>query len=1131
LKQHPTSPEASPLNAASPSNDDLERLSTAKILARQPLPVLPPVPPVTRLPVMELSPEVFERLVLEYVWSVEAARDVYVYGRRGQKQYGLDIVGQDRDRNRFVYQVRRIATPTPSGIRAAVVDYAGPPCQDGTPSPSRRFNASRFVLAVAASIHDDTALVDETTALQDEYRNDLNIQVIGVEDLSVKLRDAVGIVAAFFGRDWARAFCGAEPPQIPPGQATGYGLLEGPLAELDLEAAATHAQQVRDTDPGVAAEVHRAIADQLETSGYPGHAEHYRHRAAEDMRRAGDSDGAFDLFWQLGLDGLLRGYTQTRVPELRSRTLALDDIRRAKLAVLRAAYDWYWQGSNLTATVPALRTLLEAGDPHALTLTTIVAEQAVVDGLYATDPPTPMVGPEDPPDNLAELTTELVSLGHAALSSPAAAASREWRARLRCALADATLERSRRAGEPASVDATYGPIVSDATAGRIPTGPAAMVHARAGRAHAAAGEPGQAIESWRRAVMAALPDFGGDAREAFMSMTQVVNSQGVWLIPDLGTISQAVPNRRTFLEAGYDPSTEALDNLRSGREASAFVGARRCVWETRLSGHLHSEKWARGLFADIMKATGRPQPELDNRIAAGEGKKAAAAAAALSHWHDLTEQLYHGSPWTVAAAAQALAGEADLVPDDEAGRIIGRLVSLSAGAATAPAIAGQPSREAFSALAAFAHRIESEQVDELVELIRPHMEQQTRLTAPAIAIVRGLYRTIPQRREQLAALIAAALDHLDRQPAWAAVRALREPDDPLEMIARDRAAAGDAEAIDALAQWQIDSPEVRAAARRAAAWLLRTPVGHPRHSWSSGGSLTTLAAIKVAVLIASGDQNDDLSPAALAAPASDQPTDESDPPDDAAIKAAGPVVPLAIGVTDKLLDMAADHHDMAISRVDAVEALAVLADVQPGSTSLNIARRLMTLAHDPRFGPQDDAELYGNDPLRGMRMNLGGRNLPSRALLTAAHAYQSAVAHDPTLADTDLAADIQQCGVSMLGSDDSADAENGARALAVLSKLIPLDPRRLADHQLGEVRAIAIHGWAAADGDPAELPAQLANDRDAQVRRRVAQFADTILTVLGPATADDIIEQLRADRAWSVRHRLAQAMSSVGGDN
>ena len=101
-----------------------------------------------------------------------------------------------------------------------------------------------------------------------------------------------------------------------------------------------------------------------------------------------------------------------------------------------------------------------------------------------------------------------------------------------------------------------------------------MVHARACRAHAAADEPDQAIDSWRRAVIAALPDFGGDAREAFQSLTQVVDSQGRWFVPDLERISQAVPNRRTFLGAAYDPAVVALDDLRGGRAQSAFRNAR-----------------------------------------------------------------------------------------------------------------------------------------------------------------------------------------------------------------------------------------------------------------------------------------------------------------------------------------------------------------------------------------------------------------------------------------------------------------------------------------------------------------------------------------------------------------------------
>jgi hypothetical protein len=1110
---------------------DLDRLNPAEILARQPGQVSPPVPPATRLPMLELSPEVFERLVLEYVWSVEAARDVHVYGRRGQKQHGLDIVGQDRERRRFVYQVRRLKAITPSAIRAAVVAYAGPPrgTHAGGIPTARRFDAARFVLATAASIHDDTALVDEIAALQDEYRDDLDVQVVGIEHLSVKLRDAAAIVAAFFGRDWARAFCGVEPPEPPPGQATGFGLLEGPLAALNLEATAAHAEGLRETQPAVAAEAHRAIADQLQASGYPGHAEIFRHRAGQDLLRADDPDGGFDLFWQLGFDGLLRGDTHARLPELANWTLPPPDgVRQAKLTVLRAALNWYGQGSDLPATVPALRALLDADDPHALALITIVTEQALVDGLYATDPPTPMIGPATPQANLAELAAELLVLARRALDSPATS-ERDWRARLRCALADAALERCRHAREPAPLDQQYGQLIADTTAGRIPPGPAAVVHARAGRAHAAAGEPDHAIDSWRRAVIAALPDFGGDAREAFQSLTQVVDSHGRWFVPDLERISQAVPNRRMFLGAAYDPAVVALDDLRGGRAQSAFRNARRCVWEARLSGHLYDEGWALTVFADVMKATDRPAPELAIRVAAGDGKNAAAVATTISDWVDLRDELHYGPPWVVAAAAQALAAEADLVPDDVLDLIVGRLLDLAATAATAPLIARQPSREAFQALAAFADRIDPHRFDQVTQLAGPHLERETSLTEPAITIVRGLYGRVPERRDHLTGLLKAAVGQPNPIHAWEAMRVLRQPGDALEAIARERAVTGDADALDVLARWQLHTPEVRAGARRSAAVLLRTPVGHQRNSWDFGGSFATLTAMKVAVLVGGGDRDDDLPPTALAVSPSGT-AEDSAHPDDAAVMASGAVQPLAAAVLDKLLDLAADRYDMAVERVDAVQALDILIPVLPGATMLHVARRLMVLAHDPAFGFQDDAEIHGRDPLRGLRMDLGGRNLASRALYTAVQAYRRAVTGDPALADAELATDMLLLGETTLRSDDDAEATTAGGGLAVLCGLAPVDLHRLAAHRVASVRAAAIHGWAAAEGQPPGLPAQLAADPSASVRSRVAQFASTVLTHLGPAAAEPSLELLRADRAWSVRCHLTRSLATLTRD-
>ncbi len=90
---------------------------------------------------------------------------------------------------------------------------------------------------------------------------------------------------------------------------------------------------------------------------------------------------------------------------------------------------------------------------------------------------------------------------------------------------------------------------------------------------------------------------------------------------------------------------------------------------------------------------------------------------------------------------------------------------------------------------------------------RDRLERETFLTEPAITILRGLYRGIPQRRDHLTRLLKVALDQPNPDRAWEAIRALRKPSDALEAIARERAVAGDANALDTLTRWQIDTPE------------------------------------------------------------------------------------------------------------------------------------------------------------------------------------------------------------------------------------------------------------------------------------------------------------------------------------
>jgi hypothetical protein len=55
---------------------------------------------------------------------------------------------------------------------------------------------------------------------------------------------------------------------------------------------------------------------------------------------------------------------------------------------------------------------------------------------------------------------------------------------------------------------------------------------------------------------------------------------------------------------------------------------------------------------------------------------------------------------------------------------------MAATAATAPFITGQPSREAFHALTAFASRIKPHRFDQVARLAEPHLERETSLTEP-----------------------------------------------------------------------------------------------------------------------------------------------------------------------------------------------------------------------------------------------------------------------------------------------------------------------------------------------------------------------------------------------------------------
>jgi hypothetical protein len=1158
--------------------EDLEHVSLVDVLARRQVgPLTPPMAQTTHLPLHDLDPGMFERVVVELAWRVENARDVQLYGRSGQAQHGLDIVGTSRSRVRFVYQARRLAALTPIDIRGAVVDYAGPP---RTAGPSelrrpRRFDAKRFVLATSAQLDVDTALVDELERLREEYRGDLEIDVYGVEKISHALRDAAGVVAGIFGPEWAKAFCGVEPPPIPIDEPSAYGLLEDPLVVLRLADVDARVQQLHTEQPQQAAQLEQELAEQLHKAGYPGHADLHRHRRGLALRAAGDLVGAFDQLWQQAFNEFERGETrllgnlEEQLEELQSQ---LPRAAAARLTVLRCAVEWYGQGSRLPLTVPALQQLTADADPWAKRLTCVVLEQALVDGLYSTDPPTQMVGESEEAAKAGSERLENQPLADAAAWTRALLALAEnagdvpepvWRARLRCAVADATAEMAHAVGTQLAVDDVYGELVDQASAGRFPPAAAALVHARAARAHALADNPQNAIDGWRRSIISAsAAGLYGDVRNAFRAIAPAAFVTDHTKVPDLGQIARALPNRDRLLAGTSDPALTALEAAHRGKLPDAFEDTRRCLWEARLSGHLLEERWALQLFADVLAAANHPAEAVELLIVAGEAKRAANLAASLSTWVDVTAVLASPAPWPTEAAARVVGVQVELIPDAEVERLASQLLKQAQSVLATTGLGPQPALEALKALARFGVRLPDSVADPLLELLSPALDQDSRISDTAVEMVANLYLALPHRRAALAPrLLAATSLSTATDNAWHVMRNLRGQHQPLLPGVRQLAQDGDHDAILTLATWDNVTPTVRRAARQAAANLLRTPVGHPRTMWSMDNFCQNTATL-VRALLADGDAADgvtpqDLTPVSQPGPdithggeLDDTKVDEVIPtvghsqagagavssindenanadtpsvpaePDRAAYLAAGPVNGLGDAVAAHLLDMADDAHDAAFRRRDTVSALRRLLPQLPiGSCSL-IARRLLGLHLEPRLSETDAIELATLDPLYRGSSDTGARTMAALALQVAAEAY--ARAHLGGADDSALASELVTRSERLLRDDDADIARAAALSLAALAPAAPVDARVLAAHTHERVRAVAARVWIRRGGQPPGLLGRLAEDPSARVRMAVAARVNQSAR-LAPKEAQNL-RQLKNDPSFNVRAALAHPL-------
>jgi len=247
------------------------------------------------------------------------------------------------------------------------------------------------------------------------------------------------------------------------------------------------------------------VAETLEEANFPGHAAEYRRRQAGRLRAAGDTAGAFTLFWELAV-AHFNGGAASRLAavyhDLEQLRPELDRLQAAKLNVLTAAQDWYEQGSQLAVVVPALEEIVVAADPDAALLACVSLEQALVDGWFDFDPAQPLAAP---PGDTPGLQARLRACAEGRFCADVVI-----RARLACVLADTRLTAD---STPVETDEAYRELLQHAGAGRYMHA-GGLVFARAAHAFAMHGDTRRAIDLWRQAIAAVqrIPPLRGCPR-------------------------------------------------------------------------------------------------------------------------------------------------------------------------------------------------------------------------------------------------------------------------------------------------------------------------------------------------------------------------------------------------------------------------------------------------------------------------------------------------------------------------------------------------------------------------------------------------------------------------------------------
>lgn len=621
------------------------RLSVDSPLEHRPSQIVPaPVLGASLLPFDALRWEDFERLLWRVLRDVEGLRNAYLYGNRGQKQYGLDIVAFDVDKTGVALQCKKYKKFTASDLRKAVKKLQE--------SRQKFSEVNRFIIAVSSE-GNDINVIDALFACQDSLKG-ISLALWDKIYISEILRGYPEIVIDFFGEPTAKNFCRPftrQQSEIPDPDTVivSESLARSPEKVTGVDKLIRRAEKIYIDDPEYALKLVEEAQDTLCKAGFRPHAAGYeslRSKILIHLERV--REAARSIIEEIWLT-LERGKNDDARVILYNLPNAIREVTNDEQVVnmFQVAEKALEILGHPLGMLPDPESLLCGDAKDQLRLAVLAGETALANG------------------NL-EWINQLHNSCEKLLEQDDDDVDELYRVRLRLLLAE--------------VADNWEGILRDSRRRKLSPPQRSLVAARYARYQALHQNFDEADDLWNEAAGdASLDKRWKDAQTWIFSRRAYNGKRGIiangTLLP-LGIAMGEIGPSDPILPGDSGAYNTALEKLQSQNYRGAAIAAQRALRQAVASADWVGEEKAHHVLGTILMESGEPEKAAYHLVRASNASSIKALISKFSDQYiDVSESLDAPNYWTVGRAYHLLALEADLIPDNSVDEIVQKILT------------------------------------------------------------------------------------------------------------------------------------------------------------------------------------------------------------------------------------------------------------------------------------------------------------------------------------------------------------------------------------------------------------------------------------------------------------------------